>query len=226
MKISGKQIAMARILLDLNQKDLADKLGMARKTIMRIENHQSPGSSTTLEKIKTFFENHGLQFHEGNGVKEQTGDIQILKGKDGFSQFLDNVYETCLSEGTKTNPVKIDIYNAKHSNWLKWMGDERWKNHTKRMTKIKEKMDIRILVKEGDPFFPAKDYSEYKWFPEKLWNEQSFYSYGSKLAFLNFEKDHVKVMILNQSDFTRGFQALFNIAWTSIAIQPHKKGRS
>lgn len=222
MSITGKQIAMARILLDLSQEDLAEKIGIARKTINRIENGQSPGSTATMNKIKTYFENNGIEFTHGEGTRKYTGQVKVLKGNDGFSAFLDDVYSSAKEHGSRTKPFPIYVSNARHSNWIKWMGEDRWKAHVKRMINIRDQFDIRIITKEGDTYFPASDYSSYKWFPESLWNEQSFYSYGPKLAFLNFLKDEVKVMILEQKEFAEGYRVLFNIAWNRVAIDPPK----
>jgi len=215
MKISGKQIAMARILLDLNQKELADKLGIARKTILRIENGQSPGSTKTLEKIQLYFENNGLEFNDGDGVKRQTDEIRTLKGSDGFKTLMDEVYEF-----SKTSGGEICLYNAKPQNWLKWLGED-WfyGKHAKRMTDVKENIDFKITFEKGDLNQIASEYAEYRWFPSELWNEKSFYCFGNKLAFMDFEEKDATIMVLEKREFAEGFRILFNIAWDRVAIK-------
>lgn len=47
----GKKIKLARIELDLNQTELADKIGAKQKSISRYENGISSPSIATLVKI-------------------------------------------------------------------------------------------------------------------------------------------------------------------------------
>lgn len=117
--------------------------------------------------------------------------------------------------------------NVVHANWEKWMGPEKWLNHTNRMTKDKVLMDVRIITKEGDNHFPASDYSQYKWFSESVFNDQSFYSYHDRLAFLNFENNTVEILIIKQMDFAKGYRTLFDIAWEHGTIAPtHELARA
>ena len=220
MPITGKQIAMARILLDLSQKDLADKLSITRKTIMRVENNQSPGSTRTMDKIQTYFENNGLEFTKREGVQRSAKALTILSGHQGFSDFLDDVYQTAILDGTPHKPAEVYLSNVHHQNWIDWMGPKKWKKHTDRMTKQKEIMDVRIIVKENDYNFPANAYSQYKWFPENIFNEKSFYSYGNKLAFLDFKEDDLQITIMQHKEFSEGYRALFKIAWNHFAKKP------
>jgi len=217
MKITGKQIAMARILLDLSQKDLAEKIGIARKTIMRIENGQSPGSTSNLEKIQTFFENNGLEFQDGDGVKRKTGEIITLKGTDGFRQFMDDVYITAKNQGGE-----FRLHNAKNLNWYKWLGKEWYENHAQRMSTLAN-INFKITAEEGDQNFIGSAFAEYKWWPKELFDERSFYVLNSKLAFLNFMEDEVEITVLHSAEFSRGFKILFDIAWDRVAIKPPPK---
>lgn len=217
MSITGKQIAMARILLDLSQKDLADKLDIARKTIMRIENNQSPGSSKTIAKIQSYFENHAIEFIKQEGLRQNKNTLRILHGHQGFSDFLDDVYNTAIEQSSAQSPTEVFLSNVDHDNWVKWMGPIKWKKHVGRMTKDQSLMDVKILIKDGDLNRPASAYSEYKWIPEEFFNDNSFYSYGDKLAFLDFEDDDVIITIMQHAKFAQGYRALFKIAWDHFA---------
>ncbi|MFK7839779.1 MAG: helix-turn-helix transcriptional regulator [Bdellovibrionales bacterium] len=214
MKISAKQIAMARILLDLSQKELADSLNIARKTIMRIENEQSPGSSTTLEKIKNFFENNEIEFQEGDGVKRQTKEIRTLKGTDGLKIFLDETYTYLKEHGGI-----VCLHNAKPNYWYQWLGQEWYATHVERMANIKEKIEFRITSEENNSLFISEGFAEYRWFPEEFFSDQPIYSYADIIAFVNFEEE-LTINILKNEKFAKGFQGLFNIAWDRVAIKP------
>ena len=218
--ITVEQIRAARALLDWSQADLAARSGLSQTGVARIENGTNKPNSKTLAKIQTAFDAADIEFIDTTGVKKRRGEVKVYRGHKGFSFFLDDVYETAIQNGTKESPVEIFLSNVVHENWVKWMGPDKWKNHTDRMTKDQDIMDVRIIVKHGDTNFPASDYSQYKWFPEELFNAQSFYSYHNKLAFLNFQDDDVFITIMKQADFAEGYRNMFRVIWNNVAQDP------
>lgn len=212
-----EQIRAARALLGWSQADLAERADLSQTGIARIENGANKPNSSTLEKIETAFERAHIEFLGMTGVRRKTGEIRVLRGREGFRAFMDDVYETVKEFGGE-----ICVYNVDEKNWIKWMGEEEYKAHAARMQKITKPTHAKIMIEEGDFFFIASDFAQYKWFPKKLFNRQSFYYYGNKLAFLSFEESDVKIMILDQSEFADGFHVLFNIAWDYVAKEPTK----
>lgn len=221
MSITGKQIAMARILLDLNQKDLADRLGIARKTIMRIENGQSPGSTKTLETIQTFFENHGIAFLEDDGVKRQKDQVKKLTGKQGMHELMSDIYMHA-----KTTGGQISLFNARPVNWLNWI-DEEWfyETYSKGLAALSDKIKMKIIAVEGETELISKGHAENRFMPNEYFvNEnRSFYVYSNKIAFINFGHNALEILILENQDFAAGVEILFNIAWDRVAIKPPPK---
>jgi transcriptional regulator with XRE-family HTH domain len=218
-----EQIRAARALLGWSQSDLADRAGLSQTGIARIENGTNKPNTSTLNKIMGAFEKAYIEFIGSAGLRKRSGEVRVLKGPDAMSDFLDDVYETAVRHGTRENPAQVYLSNVVHQNWLKWMGPDRWKNHTDRMTSKKDVMDVRIIVKEGDYNFPTSTYSQYKWMPGNLFNEKSFYSYHDKLAFLNFMEDELEIFIMQQADFARGYRDLFLVAWDNLATTPPEK---
>lgn len=220
MSITTAQIRGARGILNWSQSDLAERTGISSTSIGSIENGQSTPRASTLQTIRKTFERNGIEFLGMDGVRAQSNYVQTLNGQDGFETFLDDVYETAIKHGTKEKPAEIYLSNVVHENWVKWMGADKWQNHTKRMTEAKNVMDVRIIVQEGDWNFPAKSYSQYKWFPEASFNDKSFYSYHDKLAFLNFKEDDVEIVIMRQPEFAEGYRTMFRICWDNFATAP------
>ena len=218
--ITVEQIRAARALLDWSQADLAARSGLSQTGVARIENGTNKPNSKTLAKIQTAFDAADIEFIDTTGVKKRRGEGKVYRGHKGVSFFLDDVYETAIQNGTKESPVEIFLSNVVNENRVKWMGPDKWKNHTDRMTKDQDIMDVRIIVKHGDTNFPASDYSQYKWFPEELFNAQSFYSYHNKLAFLNFQDDDVFITIMKQADFAEGYRNMFRVIWNNVAQDP------
>ena len=214
------QIRAARALIGWSQGELAKHSGLSQTGIARIENGTNHPNSSTLGKIIKAFDARGVEFLGENGVKKRTNEIRKLRGKDAMSDFLDDVYQMILDTGTPEKPTQLFMYNVAQSNWTKWMGQERWNNHHKRMSARKECIDCRTILKEGDDYYPSAAWTEYKWFPKEIFSDKTFYSYGSKLAFLQFFEDDMEVMIMDNADFAEGYNNLFLIAWNSVAIVP------
>lgn len=215
-----EQIRAARALIGWSQSDLANKADLSQTGIARIENGTNQPNSTTLDKIRTAFDKEDVEFIGGSGVKKRTGEVRILRGSNAMSDFLDDVYQTATKHGTLENPTHVFLSNVVHQNWVKWMGDTRWKNHAERMTKDKALMDVRIITQEGDLNFPARAYSKYKWIQPEFFNDKSIYSYHDRLAFLDFRHDDVIINIMKQADFAKGYRDLFLIAWETVAQTP------
>ena len=123
-------------------------------------------------------------------------------------------------EAARDFDLPICLHNARPQNWYKWMGEEEYKKHSERMSALQKPIDVRITAKEGNYNFIASAFAEYRWLPEDKFNEQSFYAYGDKLAFLTFSEDDVDIKILQKMQFANGFRVLFNNAWDTIAQIP------
>lgn len=221
MYITVKQLKAARSLMSWTQADLAMRAGVNIDTIKNIENERGKPHQSTLEKISRAYELAGIEFIRG-GVKE-ADNLVFLRDHEGFSTFLDDVYHTAISHGTKEKPTEVFLFNVVHENWVIWMGEEKWKAHTNRMTRYKDKMDVRIIVRENDWNFPAEAYSKYKWVSEDQFNNQSFYSYHNKLAFLNFKDETAEITVMRQPEFAEGYRTLFRNTWNHVAIDPHRR---
>ncbi|HEU4838114.1 MAG TPA: helix-turn-helix domain-containing protein [Micavibrio sp.] len=226
MSITTAQIRGARGILNWSQQDLAQRTGISATSIGAIENGQTTPRESTLSTIRKTLENAGIQFLGLEGMRIQNSYVQTYKGADGFSDFLDDVYQTAVAHGTEKNPMQVFLSNVVHENWVKWMRPDLWENHTRRMLEAKKVMDVRIITKEGDWNFPTKAYSQYKWFPKERFNDKSFYSYHDRLAFINFKQDDVEIILIKQPAFAEGYRSLFLVAWDNFAIVPPARERT
>lgn len=212
-----EQIRAARALIGWSQKDLADHADLSQTGVARIENGTNHPNSSTIAKILGAFDKADIEFIGETGVKKRVGEIRKLSGSEGFRDFMQDVYNTVKAEGGE-----ICVFNVDEKNWIKWMGQEEYAAHAQRMKNIDKPYNFKIIVEENDWFFIASAVAEYRWFPKELFDKQSFYSYGKKLAFLNFSDNDVQVLVLEQSKFSEGFRVLFNIAWNNVAKLPKK----
>lgn len=218
MSITTAQIRGARGILNWSQQDLAQRTGISATSIGSIENGQTTPRSSTLETIRHTLERNGIEFLGLDGVRVQSEAIKTYSGALGFRDFMDHLYETAKSYGGD-----IVLFNAKPENWYKWLGEEFFVAHSKRMQDLGDKISFKITSKAGESLFISKSFAQYRWFPEELFNERSLYAYGDYLGFVNFDENDVSVVVLKQADFANAFRVLFNIAWTEVAIVPTKE---
>jgi hypothetical protein len=179
-----------------------------------MESGKSGISVEHMRDIQRFYERHGIEFIAADGVRKGRGRIIEYKGADGFRAFMDDVYETIKTQGGLAC-----IHNARPDNWIKWLGAEWNSFHTERMLKIKKAFDFKITVRQGDQNFIGK-HAEYRWLPQSLSNDETFYAYGDRLGLLMFEPESVNIRVIHSRQFADGFRSLFALAWEHIpAIQ-------
>lgn len=217
MSITTAQIRGARGILNWSQQDLAQRTGISATSIGAIENGQTTPRASTLETIRHTLERNGIEFLGLDGVRVQSDFIKTYSGSAGFRDFMDHLYETAKSHGGE-----IVLFNANPASWYKWLGEDWFKAHSKRMHDLGNKISFKITSKEGENLFISKDFAEYKWFPNEMFNDRALYSYAGNLAFVNFDDNDVSVVVLKQSDFAKAFQVLFNIAWENVAVTPSR----
>jgi transcriptional regulator with XRE-family HTH domain len=68
MKLSGKQVAAARELLGLTQKELAIACGLDWQTIHTFEANKVEPRRSSIEKIAAELERRGIEFTNGDGI--------------------------------------------------------------------------------------------------------------------------------------------------------------
>ena len=210
MNITSQQCAAGRALLGITQSGLAESIGMSRLSVVNFENGEEVKAST-IEKIESYFLNSGIRLTVFGGVEfSPKNQITELSGQDGFRAFMDDVYHTISSLG---GDVCVSNVNERH--WIKWMGEAEYKAHSDKMKSLNNYY-FKIMVEEGDDFFIASKFAEYRHIERQYFNEQSFYVYGDKLALLEFSKDNVRINIISNKGWADSFRNTFNLAWDSI----------
>ena len=93
------------------------------------------------------------------------------------------------------------------------------------MSDLGDKIKVKITAKKGNTNFISSAFADYRWVPEEMFNAKSFYSYGDRIAFMNFNADDLdrsRILVLKHENFANGFKILFNIAWENVAVIPEK----
>ena len=81
-RVSGRQIAAARDLLNVSQTDFAVAIGMLRPALARIEAGRVRPRIATMARIVTELERRGIEFINGTGVKLKSPPAEVPTAND------------------------------------------------------------------------------------------------------------------------------------------------
>lgn len=207
----GRQISAARGLLRWSGNVLAEKAGLTRDTVNRIEDGSVQPQKGTLTDIIRVFDQNGVEFTENWGVRFKPQGVEVLIGEQGLQRFFDGVFEYSKTHGGTIMQLGIeeDMFWA--------MGVDFANAHRKRMTDlVKERKDIKVLaiLCEGDTNFIASDYNQYRWISKEMFSPVPFYIYGECLAIMNFQTVPSPTIILHKFPaITEAYRKQFDIFW-------------
>lgn len=210
--ISAKQIRAARALLGWSQTELGKHSGVAVPTVASIETSAKNPRKDTLAAIQRAFEDHGIEFLPGNGVREREDIITVYEGDEAEEQLLNDIYETMLLEGEGS---EILIYGLEEQ-------DSKENPHEYALAKaqldrlLKSGISERILGPEGNTNFVAP-WHFYRWVPAPNGFQTPFFIYGNKIA-LNKDTEPYKSIVIDNQLFADTCRHLFNFAWDRAVI--------
>jgi transcriptional regulator with XRE-family HTH domain len=177
MLITADQIRAARALKNWSQTDLAERTGLAVPTIANIElGKQMPGKNT-IEKIIASFESAGIEFLGETGVQKKLQTTRVFRGVEEFKKFYDVIYESVLQGANE-----VLVGNVDERDFIKHMDPDILQLHLDRMVALNT--HYKILVCEGDYFFPVTKYAEYRWMNKEDFSSIPFYVFADKLAII------------------------------------------
>lgn len=206
--ITGKQIRAARVLLDWDAEDLADKSGLNRETIFNIERGTVQARPGTLEKIVRAFSDHRVEFLEDQGVRYKPDDIQVLIGQEGLITLLEDVYNACR----RGVAGKIVISGISEDDFEKHLGayDEKYLAKMGELSNV----SMRHIIAEGDHKVISNNYSEYRWTPRAQFKAVPFYVYADKLAIILFSsRPSPKIFVIQSIDVADAYRLQFEGMW-------------
>lgn len=213
MLTDGKQIAAARQLLGWSQEDLAAKSGISKPSINRMEKELFSVKDDLRQKVIEAVEKNGVSFTP-RGVQEKALDIVQLNGMEGMRQFYNDIYYAAQNIGGL-----FFIFNGVPELILKWLGDDWYAMHAKRMQDMDHHYKFKVIVKEGEKGLIGNSFAEYRFFPADQFYDRTIYVYGSKAAFVSFEENDVEIVIINQKEIAKSMHILCQIAWDNVAIK-------
>jgi transcriptional regulator with XRE-family HTH domain len=215
MLITPDQIRAARALKNWSQADLAQRVDMATPSIGNIEAGKHTPTPQTQNAIIEVFEAAGIEFIDG-GVRHQNHTVKVLQGYDGFADFRADVLTHA-----QAGPLDVCVNNVDERQFDKWGEGKTNDNYFAQMKNIKD-LSFRILVHESDTYLSASDYAAYRWLPEDMFGEISFYVYADKTAIISFEDDVFSAFIIKHPRVANFYRREFDRLWGKAFEQKEK----
>lgn len=215
--INAEQIRAARALLDWSTADLAKQANLTVNGINKIERGHVQAHRETLETLQKIFEEAGLEFLPGSGLRKKDRIIQVHEGKDANRHLLDDVYITLRDTGGEVLVAGLD-----ESLVIKDVDQDFLDAHLARLTG--SNVHERLLIKTGDTNFVAP-HETYRWMPEKYFSAYPLYIYGPKLALVSWAPT-ARCVIIHDEAFAESARRLFNYVWDKAEIPSKRKVKS
>lgn len=77
---------------------------------------------------------------------------------------------------------------------------------------------FKILLENGDDYFLASGYAEYKWLDPSNFGSVPFYIYGDKTALIMFKDEDVTIYIIKNAEVAESFRRTFTVLWKNACI--------
>ena len=209
---------MARALLDVSRDDVEAATGVAKQTLLRIENDAVKPRDETLRSLLNYFEGLGIEFGKNDSVARRETNIRRFSGPYAITDLLEDVYETVRDGGvicvSSCDEDMVEKYYA-----------VRGERHSVRMARIADKVSCRVLLKEGDYNYPYTSYAEYRWLPKEHFKPNTFYLYNNKLGLIEYKGNICEITIIESAQLSTAFRDFFEIVWGQCNPPPdHKQG--
>lgn len=209
----GRQIRAARGLLKWSAQALADKAGLTRDTINKIEDDAVQPREGTLNDIRRAFDENGVEFTDNSGVRLKPQGVEIFEGRQRFNEFYDFMYNHLTKFG---GDVCCRIYDEFTT--AKYRSDP--EVHRKHMKELVEKGSVTFRVLAAKSNFSSQGYAQFRKISDELETPTGFYAFGDCLALMSFvREDSPYVVVLHSAELAEGYRQSFNQAW-KIAETP------
>lgn len=202
--ITGKQARAARALLGWSQGEVSKHAGVADRTLRSIEDGYG-ASPTVLSKVEKTFEDHGVEFLPGNGVREKDAFVTVFSGEDGLISVWDDIFETVSLAHKKEILI---ANNEEPLNYSKRI-EEYLTFHIQRLEDIGAQEKI-ITCNTGDIFLDGP--IEYRTIPEEDFQNTPTIIYGDKVALWKWGPPP-RAIIIHDVMIAESIRKLFGFAW-------------
>ncbi len=208
---TGRQIRAARALVDWDAKDLATKARVSERSILNHERGDNRPKPETMERVVRAFDEAGIEFIEGEGVRRRSSDVEIFEGHDRFHDFTEFVHNFLQQHGGDVCIKAVD-----ERLFLKYRREP--EVYRLRMKELVDsgKVTVRIMAEESK--FRSL-FAEYRKLPRTRTDPISFYAFGNCLALISFAHNPTPhVVLLKSTPFAEAYRQDFNDQWRRAEV--------
>jgi transcriptional regulator with XRE-family HTH domain len=205
--ISGKQITAARSLAGWTAAELAEKAGLSRDAVLKIEAGAVQPREGTLADIRMAFGDAGIEFID-RGVRWRDDAVRVLDGEDAYLDMLDDIYKTLHKKGGEVL-------------WLCSSDEVTIKGEYEAETRLRDAgIRFRSLIEEGknETTWPR---SEYRQIPSRYFNHNLQVIYGDKVA--QVLEGGRRVLLVHNRDLATTARNVFDLIWSQAKMPPLAK---
>ncbi len=210
--ITTAQIRGARGVLNWSQGDLSERTGISSTSIGSIENGLTQPRDSTIQLIQKAFEDSGIEFLPNDGIRKKSVEVDILKEKEGFQTFSQLVYATAQEDDRPILQAFVDDMK-----FAEILGNEAMP-HVNRIESIANKK-FRIIQREGDEYFPARNYADYRWLDAEYFMAVPFMVIGNTFAVILYEPDPT-IIVMNYPALAAAYRIQFEMIWENSKEPP------
>ncbi|NND64816.1 MAG: helix-turn-helix transcriptional regulator [Gammaproteobacteria bacterium] len=212
--ITRDQIRAARGLLGWTQLDLAANASLSKTAINNIERDLSSPRVSTLEKLQSVFEQHGVEFiSEGVRRSHEMFKVERYEGPEAIRRYLIDVVETLKQSGQREvvhsfvdEQPFVDHYRVEAFAYYQAV--------------ISAGFRERLLICEGCMMrYGPTSVAQYRYVPVELFNQMSHSVYGNKVCiFLMGERE--RTLVIESPTIADSFRKQFEANWKFAKPQP------
>lgn len=198
---------MARALLDISTKTLAEQVGIALNSLNKIERGESRAPhKATMARLVAVLTAAGAEFLPDDGVRRRQDGFQQLLGADSWLRLLDDVFHV-LQATEQPEALFICI-------------DDRVSSEAVRLSNFRLReagVRCRYLCSDSATRFdyPRRDY---RCIPAHLFVNSPILIYADKVATLRGSGQ--AVVIMRDADHAAALRGLFELIWAQSPM-PH-----
>ena len=208
--ITGKQIAAARSLANWTAAELAERAGLSRDGVMKIEADAVQPREGTLADIRAAFSDAGIEFID-RGVRWKDDTVRVLEGEDAYLDMLEDVYKTLRKKGGEVL-------------WLCSNDQVPLKGEYEAEVRIRETgIRFRSLIEESknETVWPR---SEYRQIPSRYVPHNRQVIYANKVA--QVLEGGKRILIVENRELAAAASNLFDLIWSLMKMPPKPEKRN
>lgn len=207
--LSPEQIRAARALVGWKQEDLADASGMSLTAIRSLEMGYRPRHST-MDAVRTAFEDAGLEFIDGDGVRRRNDAVKIYESKDNCDRFFDEVAATAKKDGGSV------LVSIKSPSVLTHPCGSMRQTNLERLELLRDSVPVQCLLSETIPPQLFATSLEMRPAPANSLGVASCFIYGNKYAEIVQEARHnFLIVVFSIAAVAHDYRKQFLSEWSA-----------